>query len=75
MLEIVCWDLTLSHSLFYSTGASITKPVLPIAFLGCTEETVYFHESDEWSWSMMINDKAKTNYGFKDEVIFKKNIK
>ena len=38
-LEMVCCDLTLSGSLFHSTGAAVAKPCLTIAFLGHTEET------------------------------------
>ena len=35
---MVCWDLTLSGSLFYSTGMAVAKPRLPMTFLGWTDE-------------------------------------
>ena len=37
--EMISCDLTLSRSLFYSTGAVVAQPCLPMAFLGQTEET------------------------------------
>ena len=35
---MVCWDLTLSGSLFHSTWVAMAKPHLPMAHLGLTEE-------------------------------------
>ena len=33
------YNLTLSRSLFHSTGTAVAKPCLPLVFLGWTEET------------------------------------
>ena len=37
--DIVCCDQTDCGSLFHSLGEAIAKPLLPMAFLGQTEET------------------------------------
>ena len=38
-LEMICYDLTVTGSLFHSTGAAVVKPRLLTIFLGGTEET------------------------------------
>ena len=38
-LELISCDATLNESLFKFAGAAVTKPRLPMAFLGPTEET------------------------------------
>ena len=44
-LEMVCWDLTISGSLFHSAGVAVAKPHLLIAFSVQIKETVsYFQE-------------------------------
>ena len=37
--EVACCDLTLSRSLFHSTGAAVAKSRLSMAFLRQTEDT------------------------------------
>ena len=50
-LEMVCGDLTLSGSQFYSTGAAMAKACQPIAFLGQTEEV----DSQKTSKNLTLN--------------------
>ena len=45
-LETDCSDLKSSGSVFYPDDVAEAKPLLPAAFLGLTEDTLYFHRSD-----------------------------
>ena len=48
-LEMVCYDLVFSRCLFHATDAAVAKPLLAMAFLGWTKETIleYQPELDE----------------------------
>ena len=56
---MVCCDLTLSGSLFHSTGKAVAKPRLPMAFLGQTEDTDNLFPSVTFLLDLIMDD----NYG------------